>query len=118
MAVKPPVHGPDHQPWGIDPARTERWHKCGDSGEPALAGTWTGKVWFKLVVGPPNHKQQSLEVVIAVDGGTGTITTLPMAYVTWADGEKIPGQGNDTLGAFRAFYIDGANGNIVDGPIP
>jgi len=117
---RPIIHGNEHQPRGADPTRTERWHKCGDDGEPALVNSWAGRLWFKLVVGAPNHPNQSLEVMLAVDGGAAgsVITTLPLNCVAWADGEKIPGNGHDSAGAFRAFHIDGATGDIIDGSIP
>lgn len=119
-ANKPVVHGPDHHPRGADPVRTERWHKCGDTDEPALGAGITGKAWFRLVTGPWNHRQQSLEVVIAVDGGSDgdIIFTLPAGYFQWADGENVPGNGQDTTGGFRAFYIDGTTGDVILGPMP
>ena len=120
-------HGRDHAPDGLDPARTGKWHKCGDPGEPAL--NHGGKVWFKLVVGAkgihdswnemPNLRQ-SLEVVIVVDTATDgdILATLPKGYFDWCDGVNIPGNGQDTAGAFKAYYINGVTGDIVCGPMP
>jgi hypothetical protein len=119
-SAKPVAHGKDHAPRGLDPVRTERWHKCGDAGEPALNGAFTGRFWFKLVVGRPGEREQSLEVVFSLDGGSDgdTITTLPMEYVQWCDGDNAPGNGQDAAGSFRAYYIDGATGDVVAGPMP
>jgi len=120
MPQKPILHGRDQRPGGADPAITGPWHKTGSAGEPTFAGTWSGLVWFKLVVGPTGHLQQSLELIVKVDGGTAgtTIITLPSGYYDWADGENIPVNGQDTSGAFRACYIDGLKGDLVDGPAP
>lgn len=115
-----PMHGRDHAPRGSDPAYTERWHKCGDPGEPALGAGLTGFCWFRLAVGPWDHSQQSLEVVIAVDGGGDgdTVATLPAGYFGFADGQNIPAPGFDASGGFRAYYVDGTSGDIVIGPLP
>lgn len=118
--MSPSYHGPTHSPDGTDPIKSGVFHKFGDAGEPTFAGTWAGKLWFKLVVGFPVWKRSSLEIVMAVDGGTAgtTIGTLPAGYYEWALGENVPGNGQDAAGGFRAYYIDGTNGNIVDGPMP
>lgn len=113
-------HGWRNSPEGTDSTITGRWHKCGDTGEPSLGTGITGTAWFKLVVGPSGHLKQSLEVVIAVDGGSDgdTIFTLPDGYYDFADGQNIPASGHDSTGAYRAWYIDGSNGNVILGPLP
>lgn len=113
-------HGWRQSPEGTDPTFTGRWHKCGDTGEPALGTGITGKAWFKLVVGPTTHIKQSIEMVIAIDGGSDgdTIFTLPAGYFLWCDGENVPGNGQDASGGFRAFYINGTTGDVVLGAMP
>ena len=114
------IHGKQHRPGGADPSLTGPWHKCGDPGEPTLGAGLTGRCWFKLVVGPTLHVLQSLEVMIAVSGGTnGTVvTTLPAGFFEWAEGENIPAPGFDSTGAFRPYYVEGTTGNIIIGPLP
>lgn len=119
-ANRPVIHGQEHQPRGADPSRTERWHKCGDPGEPPINPALNGRAWFRGLVGPIGHEQSSIEVMIAIDGGADgdVIFTLPVPYFNFAGGEKIPASGHDSMGLYRAWYLDGANGNVVLGPIP
>ncbi len=130
------LHGVLHSPLAQDPVFTEVWHKSGTDGEPAFQNSWDGLLWFRLCLGSPRTidtvsgitpvysitpvVRQQLEVILKVDGGTpgSTIITLPLGWYDWADNEQVPGNGQDTAGNFRAYYIDGVTGDIVDGPAP
>jgi hypothetical protein len=120
---KPRVHGDDHSPGGLDPVKAENWHKCGDADEPVLdpgSVGITGRVWFRLVVGRKALKTQSFELFWVIDGGADgdVITTFPMTYVAWCEGEDVAVNGQDSSGGFRAGYISGASGDFVLGPLP
>ncbi len=122
------MHGRDHGPRSADPSYTEHWHKCGDPGEPALP--LGGKVWFRLVVGPPGVDQgggsytdnvkQSLDLIVVVDTASdgAVLATLPKGHFDWCDGENVPGNGQDSAGNFHAYYVNGVTGDIVCGPMP
>ena len=118
--LKPIIHGADHSPGGADPSHAERWHKCGDTGEPALGAGMTGKAWFRFVVGRKTQRTHVVEVMIAVDGGADgdTIFTLPTGYFDFAEGDNVPGNGQDAAGEFRPYYIDGVTGDVIVGPMP
>ena len=122
-------HGRDHAPDGLDPARAGKWHKVGDPGEPPFLNGWSnaggsyGPTRFRLVVGAVGNEtvgantRQSLEIVLAVTGGTtgSVIFTLPAGYFDWCNGEDVPGSGHDNTGTYRAWRINGATGDVTDG---
>jgi hypothetical protein len=136
-------HGRDHQPNGGDPVLTEVWHVVGTTVEATDGGTFQeppfkngwgnigtpySPTMFRLVVGAPGNLygqpgnlekniQQSLEIVMAVTGGTPgtTIFTLPAGYYDWANGKRVPGHAHDSVGTYKPYYIDGSTGDVVDG---
>lgn len=97
------------------------WHNAGGPGQPVLDPDGVGitpaagyineaGVRFRRQLGGGTKTQ------IAVDGGAAGDTVLILESNWYVFGEgKIPLDGHDSTGAYRAFYIDTSNGHIVIG---